>query len=54
MAILEAVERVKNTIDFEVYLYRGAWQEWSIEMVDVAVPLNPKEVLDKREAIFKH
>ena len=48
-AILDAIE---DGID--VWLYRGAWQEWEIENVDMAVPLSPKEVIVKRRAIFKH
>jgi len=38
----------------EIWLYRGAWQEWSIEQVDMAIPLSPGELLRKRRAIFKH
>ena len=37
-----------------VWLYRGAWQEWPIEAIDMAVPLSPEEVFSKRKAIFKH
>jgi glucosamine-6-phosphate deaminase len=37
-----------------VWLYRGAWQEWPIEAIDMAVPLSPSEVFSKRKAIFKH
>lgn len=37
-----------------VYLYRGAWQEWELEKVKVAVPLSPDELYEKRMAIFKH
>jgi glucosamine-6-phosphate deaminase len=38
----------------EVWLYRGAWQEWSPEEIEMAVPLSPDEVVRKRFAIFKH
>ena len=38
----------------EVWLYRGAWQEWEPHEIDMAVPLAPDEVLRKRMAIFKH
>jgi glucosamine-6-phosphate deaminase len=38
----------------EVWLYRGAWQEWGIDEVEMAVPLAPDEVDRKRIAIFKH
>ncbi len=38
----------------EVWLYRGAWQEWEPHEIDMAVPLSPSEVERKRLAIFKH
>ena len=38
----------------EVWLYRGAWLEWSPHEIEMAVPLSPAEVLRKRVAIFKH
>ncbi len=40
--------------DCELFLYRGAWQEWPVEQIDMAVPLAPDEVERKRGAIFKH
>jgi glucosamine-6-phosphate deaminase len=40
--------------DCEVWLYRGAWQEWEPHEIDMAVPLSPEEVKRKRMAIFKH
>ncbi|MCP9291977.1 MULTISPECIES: glucosamine-6-phosphate deaminase [Gracilimonas] len=36
------------------WLYRGAWQEWDIEDIEMAVPLSPEETDRKRKAIFKH
>lgn len=38
----------------EVLLYRGAWQEWPVHQIEMAVPLSPQEVKQKRNAIFKH
>ena len=38
----------------EVWLYRGAWQEWEVEKIEMAVPLSPDELHRKRMAIFKH
>jgi glucosamine-6-phosphate deaminase len=38
----------------EVWLYRGAWQEWSITEADVFVPLSQEELRAKVLAIFKH
>ena len=56
-AIMEAVDRVKDRPwfnDCEVWLYRGAWQEWEPDQIEMAVPLSPQELLRKRSAIFKH
>ncbi|MEL7121551.1 MAG: PIG-L family deacetylase, partial [Bacteroidota bacterium] len=58
-AIFEALERCKKAgdewiSDCWVWLYRGAWQEWEIDEIDMAVPLSPGELLKKRRAIFKH
>ncbi|MCX7401616.1 MAG: glucosamine-6-phosphate deaminase [Planctomycetia bacterium] len=38
----------------ELWLYRGAWQEWEPHEIEMAVPLSPDEVDRKRMAIFKH
>jgi len=38
----------------EVWLYRGAWQEWAITEADVLVPLSQDELRAKTMAIFKH
>ncbi|MEX0686339.1 MAG: glucosamine-6-phosphate deaminase [Balneolales bacterium] len=40
--------------DCYVWLYRGAWQEWEIDKIEMAVPFSPEELLRKRRAIFKH
>ena len=38
----------------QVWLYRGAWQEWSLTEADVLVPLSQDELRAKIMAIFKH
>lgn len=38
----------------QVWLYRGAWQEWSVTEADVLVPLSQEELRQKIFAIFKH
>ena len=40
--------------DCYVWLYRGAWQEWDIADMEMAVPIGPKDMIRKRNAIFKH
>ncbi len=56
-AIFEAVKRLKPKPfmdDCWVWLYRGAWQEWGVEEIEMAVPMGPDQVLEKRYGIFKH
>ncbi|MBW3597390.1 MAG: glucosamine-6-phosphate deaminase [Planctomycetes bacterium] len=38
----------------EVLLYRGAWQEYDLHEIEIAVPLSPGDLLLKRKAIFMH
>lgn len=49
--IEEGHEWLKET---HIWLYRGAWMEWEIGSVDMAVPLSPDELVEKRHAIFRH
>jgi glucosamine-6-phosphate deaminase len=52
-AIDEALLRYRGAAP-EVWLYRGAWQEWSVTEADVLVPLSQEELRNKIFAIFKH
>ena len=38
----------------EVLLYRGAWQEWPLDQIEIAVPLSPGDLERKKSAIFRH
>ncbi len=56
-AVFEACKRLKDRDwmrQCEIWLYRGAWQEWGVDEIEMAVPLSPDEVSRKRVAIFKH
>lgn len=56
-AIFEAMRRIKDqqwVQDCELWLYRGAWQEWEPQQIEMAVPISPGELDRKRHAIFKH
>ena len=56
-AVLGALEVVKDDDwlkDCHLWLYRGAWMEWDLGMVDMAVPLSPDELIKKRHAIYRH
>jgi len=58
-AILTALTRmhakgVEWVSECVVWLYRGAWQEWEPERIEMAVPMSPHELTRKRLGIFKH
>jgi glucosamine-6-phosphate deaminase len=56
-AVLGALKECRDDAwidDCNLWLYRGAWQEWDLDMVDMAVPLSPDEVIKKRHAIYRH
>ena len=58
-AALEAFSQLKDegapwTESCHIWLYRGAWMEWELSRVDMAVPLSPDEVVEKRHAIYRH
>lgn len=58
-AVLAAIDQIIKEGDqwikqSTMWLYRGAWQEWDLDMVDMAVPLSPDEVIKKRHAIYRH
>jgi glucosamine-6-phosphate deaminase len=37
-----------------LWLYKGAWQEWDITEIEMAVPMSPDQVIKKRNGIFIH
>lgn len=56
-AIFTGLERLQNekwVKDCDLWLYRGAWHEFPIHEIEMAVPLSPDELNKKRHAIFKH
>jgi glucosamine-6-phosphate deaminase len=40
--------------DCWLWLYKGAWQEWNIEEIEMAIPMSPDQVMKKRYGIFIH
>ncbi|HKK44366.1 MAG TPA: glucosamine-6-phosphate deaminase, partial [Balneolaceae bacterium] len=55
-ALKKALRQVKEEAWFDdcyVWLYRGAWQEWEVHEIEMAVPLSPGELNRKRNAVFK-
>ena len=56
-AVLEALRQCEGEEWLKhchVWLYRGAWMEWELGRVDMAVPLSPDELIMKRHAIYRH
>ncbi|MFS4415716.1 glucosamine-6-phosphate deaminase [Maribacter sp. 2307ULW6-5] len=56
-AVFESMQRLLDEPFMEdcwLWLYRGAWHEWDINEIEMAVPMSPSQVLKKRNAIFCH
>ena len=56
-AVFESLRRLKSESfmkDCWLWLYRGAWHEWDVDEIEMAVPMSPSQVLKKRYAIFCH
>ncbi|HET9746381.1 MAG TPA: glucosamine-6-phosphate deaminase [Chitinophagaceae bacterium] len=57
--VFEALRRIKEAGDDWVkdcymWLYKGAWQEWDISEIEMAIPMSPDQVMKKRYGIFIH
>ncbi len=56
-AAFAAVDELKTENwfkDCRIWMYRGAWMEWEIDHIEMAVPLSPEELRQKRNAILQH
>ncbi|MCA0236524.1 MAG: glucosamine-6-phosphate deaminase [Bacteroidetes bacterium] len=56
-AIFEAFRRLDNETwmkDCWLWMYRGAWHEWAVHEIEMAVPMSPEQLRKKRQAIFMH
>lgn len=60
-AVLAALDELKHSSawdewlkDCRIWMYRGAWMEWEIDLIEMAVPLSPEELRFKRNTILKH
>ncbi|NDV45587.1 glucosamine-6-phosphate deaminase [Paludibacter sp. 221] len=56
-AALAAIDELKGEAwldDCRIWMYRGAWKEWEIDHIEMAVPISPEELRSKRNAILKH
>jgi glucosamine-6-phosphate deaminase len=53
-AVAEVYSGAQAAARPEMWLYRGAWQEWPVTEATVLVPLSQEELTLKIQAIFKH
>ena len=55
--LFESLSQLKKEAymkDCWVWLYRGAWQEFDVHEIEMAVPMSPDQVMRKRKAILYH
>lgn len=57
--VFESLKRIKAdgdewVNDCWVWLYKGAWQEWDITEIEMAIPMSPDQMMKKRYGIFIH
>ena len=57
--VIEALNQIKASgaswvNNCWLWLYKGAWQEWDITEIEMAIPLSPDQVVKKRHGIFIH
>ena len=56
-AVLAAIDLMKGEKwldECRIWMYRGAWAEWELDHIEMAVPLSPEELRSKRNSILKH
>ncbi|MBQ7211071.1 MAG: glucosamine-6-phosphate deaminase [Muribaculaceae bacterium] len=56
-AVFAAIDEMKDEEwmkDCRIWMYRGAWAEWEIDHIEMAVPISPEELRSKRNSILKH
>lgn len=56
-AVFAAIDEMKDDDwmkDCKIWMYRGAWAEWEIDHIQMAVPISPEELRVKRNSILKH
>ena len=56
-AVLAAIDEMKDEDwmkNCKIWMYRGAWAEWEIDHIEMAVPISPEELRFKRNSILKH
>ncbi|HEX8358016.1 MAG TPA: glucosamine-6-phosphate deaminase [Segetibacter sp.] len=57
--VFESLRRIRSLgdewlKDCWLWLYKGAWQEWDLDEIEMAIPMSPDQVMKKRFGIFIH
>ena len=56
-AVLAAIDELNKEglmDECRVWMYRGAWAEWEIDHIEMAVPMSPEQLMNKRKSILRH
>ncbi|MCH5245336.1 MAG: glucosamine-6-phosphate deaminase [Muribaculaceae bacterium] len=54
LAVIDELKDEKWMKECKIWMYRGAWAEWEIDHIEMAVPISPEELRFKRNSILKH
>ena len=56
-AALAAIHELRDKAwmkECRIWMYRGAWAEWEIDHIEMAVPISPEQLRKKRNSVLKH
>lgn len=51
---LQLLKDAKWMKECKIWMYRGAWAEWEVDHIEMAVPMSPEQLRSKRNSILKH
>jgi len=54
LAAIDELNKEGIMDECRVWMYRGAWAEWEIDYIEMAVPISPEQLLNKRKSILRH
>jgi glucosamine-6-phosphate deaminase len=54
LAAIDELKAKKWMAECRIWMYRGAWAEWDIDYIEMAVPMSPEQLRNKRNSILKH
>nr|HPM10496.1 PIG-L family deacetylase [Paludibacter sp.] len=54
LAAIDELNKEGLLDECRVWMYRGAWAEWEIDHIEMAVPMSPEQLMNKRKSILRH